>query len=219
MIRPFPLAAGVLAASTVAAAAEFQLSVYGGWQTAPHSDVTVTGAAPESFTAGWEGRSFETPPYYGVRGTYWLRNAPQWGVALDFTHAKVYADDETLADDVPDWTRFEFSDGINVLTVNGMRRFDEWNGLTPYVGLGAGLSIPYVEVTRTDVADETLEYQIGGPAFEALAGASYRLTERFSVFGEYQFNYTINDLTLDNGDELSTDIILNAFAFGVSVHF
>lgn len=210
------LGACVMAAAISTAQAEFQISVYGGWQTSPHSDVDVTGANPESFTARWLGRSFETPPYYGIRGTYWFQQAPEWGVSLDFAHAKVYADGQTLSDS--GWSRFEFSDGINILTLNAMRRFEDWNKLEPYVGLGAGISIPHVEVTRPG-RDPTFGYQIGGAALQAQAGVNYRFTEWFSVFGEYKFNYTINDVSLDDGDRLRTDIITNAVIGGASVHF
>lgn len=203
--------------STSIAAAEFQFSAYGGWQTSPDSQVTVGGIAPESFTAGWDGRSFETPPYYGLRATYWFDQAPQWGVSVDFTHAKVYANDETFATDVPDWSRFEFSDGINFLTVNAMRRLQKWNGLEPYFGVGVGLSIPHVEVTRPE--GTTLGYQIGGAAFQAQAGANYHINDRLSVFGEYQFIYGMNDLDLANGDTMQVNIVTSALVAGVSLHF
>ena len=212
------LAAAITASSAAAASAEFQLSAYGGWQTAPHSPVTVTGVGAESFTAGWEGRSFETPPYWGVRGTYWLERfgMPQWGVSVDFTHAKVYADAATFPK-TDGWTRFEFSDGINILTVNAMRRFQRRHGFEPYAGAGVGLSVPHVEVTRPE--GTTFGYQVGGAAFQAQVGASYYVTDRLSVFGEYQFNYTMNELTLAEGARLKTDILTNAIVGGVSVHF
>ncbi|MFN7102872.1 MAG: lipid A oxidase, partial [Pseudorhizobium sp.] len=53
-----------------ASTAYFELSAYGGYQTSPHSDIDVSDQA--SFSAGWEGKSFSTPPYWGVRGTYWF---------------------------------------------------------------------------------------------------------------------------------------------------
>ncbi|MEL6437383.1 MAG: outer membrane beta-barrel protein, partial [Pseudomonadota bacterium] len=134
--RILGMAIGLLAASTGAAQAEFQFSAYGGWQTAPHSLVTVTGTDAREFTAGWEGRSFQMPPYYGVRATWWMDFAPAWGISLDFTHAKVYADEETFANDIADWDRFEFSDGINFLTVNGMYRYQKFERFEPYAGLG-----------------------------------------------------------------------------------
>ncbi len=218
MIRTSLIAAAVLASSTAVASAEFQFSAYGGWQTAPHSLVTVTGIGAESFTAGWDGRSFEMPPYWGLRGTYWLErlDMPKWGVSVDFTHAKVYADAATFPK-TDNWTRFEFSDGINILTVSAMRRFDRWNGFEPYVGVGAGLSIPHVEVTRPE--GTTFNYQIGGAALQAQVGANYHINDWLSVFGEYQFNYAMNNVTLTEGAKLETNIILNAFVAGVSVHF
>ncbi|MEM9999666.1 MAG: outer membrane beta-barrel protein [Pseudomonadota bacterium] len=217
MIRVFIFGVAAVAASTTSAVAQFEFSLYGGVQSAPDSAVSVTGAVPENFIAGWDGKSFESAPYYGVRGTYWFDAAPQWGVSIDFTHAKVYADGETFAEDIPDWSDLEFSDGLNVLTLNAMRRFEEWNRLTPYVGVGAGVSLPHVDITRPE--GRTFGLQFGGPAFEALAGVSLPLTDHIAVFGEYQFNYTINTITLDNGDRLSTDIVLNAVAAGVSLRF
>ncbi|MEL6435817.1 MAG: lipid A oxidase, partial [Pseudomonadota bacterium] len=76
---------------------------------------------------------------------------------------------------------------------------------------------PHVEVTRP--SGTTFEYQVGGVAFEALAGVNYKLTERLSVFTEYQFNYSINDLEIDSGSRLKTNIVTNAIVAGVSVHF
>lgn len=217
MFKSLSLSALLALALSSTAHAEFQISAYGGFQSAPHSDVTITGVNPESFTAGWEGRSFETPPYWGVRGTWWIDQMPGWGLSLDFTHAKVYADSETFANDIPAWSRFEFSDGINILTVNAMRRFQPWNGFRPYVGAGVGLSIPHVEVFRP--SGQTFEYQVGGAAFQAQAGIEYDITERIAVFGEYKANYAINELTIDNGDTLKTDIITNAFIAGLSFRF
>ncbi len=98
-----------------AALAEDQFSVYGGIQSAPHSGVTGNdpgGVGKFDFTAGWEGRSFEMPPYWGLRWTRWQTDTFGWGV--DFNHTKVYADDETLAES--GFSHFEFSDGLNIVT-------------------------------------------------------------------------------------------------------
>lgn len=217
MTRTSALTALFLAASTSLAAAEFEFSAYGGWQTAPHSLVEVSGVGATSFTAGWEGRSFRMPPYWGVRGTWWIEQMPGWGVALDYQHAKVYADAETFTNDIPTWSRFEFSDGLNILTVNAMYRFQQFGKWRPYLGAGVGISVPHVEVTRP--SGTTFEYQLGGAAFTGLAGVNYRITDRWSVFGEYKFNYTMNEVDIDSGSKLKTNIINNAFVAGVSIHF
>ncbi len=39
----------------------------------------------------WDTNPFEMPPYYAIRLTHWLDRSPDWGVAVDFTHAKMYS--------------------------------------------------------------------------------------------------------------------------------
>lgn len=212
-------AAAIVFLPVAGARAEMELSIYGGAQTAPHSDVTVSGpTAPASFNAGWEGKSFSAPPYYGARATWWMDNLnrPNLGVSLDFTHAKVYADDETLAE--AGWDHFEFTDGINLLTVNALYRMPIENSkFVPYVGAGVGINIPHVEVTRP--TGRTFDYQVGGMTLQAQAGVSYQMTERWSVFAEYKGNYSFVDVDIDSGDRLETDIITNAVNLGVSYHW
>ena len=87
------------------------------------------------------------PPHYGLRATWWMES--DWGVGVDFNHLKVYADDETLAETGLD--HFEFTDGLNIVTANVLRRFPDALGgrlgrVTPYLGGGLGVSVPHVEV-------------------------------------------------------------------------
>src|SRR5690606_24216902 len=150
------------------------------------------------FTAGWEGRSFEMPPYYGVRGTWWMEELgqPNLGVSLDFTHAKVYADDDTLAKST--WDHFEFSDGINLLTLNALYRMPiEGTKFVPYAGLGAGINVPHVEVTRA--SGTTSEYQFGGATLQAQVGVAYQFNDNWSAFMEYKGNYSWVDVDIDSG--------------------
>ena len=200
-----------------AARAEVELSFYGGIQSAPHSAVTVTGdsaLADTQFTAGWEGRSGAMPPYYGWRATWW--RSPTFGFGLDINHAKVYADGETLTE--TGYEHFEFSDGLNILTVNAYRRWDQaLGGLTPYVGGGLGIAVPHVEVI--DNGSRTWGYQLTGPAVAWMAGVTYPVSDRWSVFGEYKGTYSMNEAELEGGGTLSTDVITNALNVGVSFSF
>ena len=210
------VAAGIIGLSASLAQAEMAISVYGGYQSAPHSDVEVSDAP--DFTAGWEGRSFEMPPYYGVRGTWWMEELgqPNLGVSLDFTHAKVYADDDTLAEST--WDHFEFSDGINLLTLNALYRMPiEGTKFVPYAGIGAGINVPHVEVTRG--AEETFNYQLGGATVQAQAGIAYQFNDNWSAFVEYKGNYSWVDVDIDSGASLKTNIMTNAVNAGVSFHW
>lgn len=201
------------------ASAENELSFYIGVQESPHS--TVTGTDPGNaidpsldFTAGWEGRSFAMPPYYGLRWTNWRSETLGWGV--EYTHSKVYADDATLADN--GFTRFELTDGLNIFTVNGMRRWpDQWGQFTPYVGGGIGFALPHVDVESA--GGTTFGYQLTGAAIRWTAGASYDLNDDWAVFGEYQGTYSMHQIELDSGGSAETNIITNALNIGVSFSF
>ncbi|MGR6466662.1 outer membrane protein [Rhizobium sp. PAMB 3182] len=201
------------------AAAEMQFSAYGGIQRALDSDVDVSDQA--DFDAKWEGKSLtKLPPYWGIRGLYWLDDFgySNWGVSLDYTHAKVYATDGTMASAAGDWTHFEFTDGLNLLTVNAIYRFTDFSpSWTPYVGVGAGINVPHVEVTRS--SGSTFDYQFGGAAFQVQAGVDYKLTDKWSMFAEYKGNYSMIDVDIDNNASLKTNIWTNAVNLGVTYHW
>lgn len=208
--------------SAPAAMAQFQLSIYGGIQGLPHSDVTgddpsTGGVGSFDFTAGWDGNSFDAPPYYGVRGTWW--QTEDFGYALDFTHSKAYANDDTLAS--TGFEVLEFTDGINTLTFNAMKRFPtgENSRFTPYIGGGLGFSVPHVEVQTSAAGARTFEYQYGGVVAQFQGGVEYEVTEQWSIFGEYKMNYVDLDVDLEEGGSLSTNLITNAINIGAGFNF
>lgn len=195
----------------------WEISAYGGYQFSPHSDVDVSDQA--DFTAGWDTKPFNMPPYWGIRGTYWFEGGAlsNWGVSLDYTHAKVYADDETFTKS-GGWTVFEFTDGLNLLTLNALYKFPiEGSKWTPYVGAGVGINVPHVEVTRA--SGRTFDYQFGGATIQAQAGVRYQFTENWSAFAEYKGNYSWIDVDIDSGASLQTNILTHAINFGVSYKF
>lgn len=208
----------ITAAATSAAQAEMTISLGLGANASPHSsvDYDFNNGTRGSVSPAWDGVSFKMPPVYNARATYWFNEfqMPEWGLGLTFTHAKVKADldDPTMND----FTTLEFTDGINFLTANLYRRFDLGSRFTPYVGVGAGLAIPHVEVDGPSLAAPTLDYQVTGFAAEATAGVDFSLTEHWSLFGEYKFNYGEVDADLVGGGSLKTDIISNQVFFGVT---
>lgn len=212
MNRAVALCIITIAAPTFATA-EVELSFYGGVQSAPASDITIRDPeiGLDDFSQDWEGRSFEAPPYYGIRATSW--QTPTFGFGLDFAHNKVYPKSLPSGYEV-----LEFTDGLNTLTINAYRRWNQAIGdVTPYVGGGIGIALPHVEVTNGD--SETFGYQLTGPAATWIAGASMPINNQWSVFGEYKGTFSSNTADLDTGGTLETDIVTNALNFGVSFNF
>ncbi|HTM77983.1 MAG TPA: outer membrane beta-barrel protein [Devosia sp.] len=211
-----------LAAGTVAD--ELEVSLYGGMNESSHTYGELSnGTNVQGGYFKWDGLSFNAPIYYGARVAYWPKSLANWGFALDFTHAKAYADlDQLGAGD--SYSVLEFTDGLNLLTANALYKHDWDNGLRAYGGLGAGISLPHVEVTTkasTVVgASTTFEYQVTGPALQALAGASYEFADNWRVFGEYKLSHTINEARLTGGvGTFSTNITSHHLLAGISYAF
>ncbi len=212
MLRPILFGALAALSFSQQATAETIYSMYGGWQTSPHSH--VSGDHPDGGTYdtvfGWDGKSFSMPPYYGVRVEWWDGD---WSTQVEFTHAKVYANDTER--DAVDFERFEFTDGHNLFTVNRVKRWDSAiEGRTLYAGAGAGFALPHVDVF-SDGGERTYGYQLTGPAAKLLAGVSQPIGDNLTAFAEYQFTMSWNEGTLTGGGTFDTRIITNALNFGI----
>jgi lipid A oxidase len=196
--------------TAIPARAEIEISVYTGGQTAPHS--TIVHSTLGEDTVGWLGKSFEMPPYWGLRATTWRND--RFGYGVEFNHAKVYADNPSAYG----YDVLEMTDGINILTANVWRRWQTDSRWTPYVGAGIGVAIPHVEVQPTG-EELTFGYQLTGPAAQLVAGAAWELNAKWSVFGEYKGTWSSHVMDLDSGGTLKTDIITNALNLGLSYKF
>jgi lipid A oxidase len=204
---------------------EFVVSAYMGAPYTYPSDVTVKTPGRHDFTAKdveWIGEPFDNPIYYGARVIGWGSGAT--GAMLDFTHSKAVAertqilDIEGLLNGKPAepgqkikqvFQKLEASHGHNMLTLNGLLRLPSLFAARarPYVGVGAGVSLPHSEVHFAGDKKRTYEYQYAGPAGQALVGLEFRVN-RMSYFIEYKFTvapYRI-PLTEDNGYLLFTDL-------------
>lgn len=211
-------AGGLTAVGQMASAGELQISGYSGYIASPHSHVDSTDAGTSySNSVGWEGKPFEMPPFWGARVTYWTDRWENWGGAIDFAHSKVYADLSGGVGGV--YNTLEFTDGLNLLTANVLYRHPNNSRFTPYVGVGAGIAIPHVEVEFVATGNETFEYQATGPAVQGLIGVDIALTENISTFVEYKANYSWNDADLAAGGSLETNILSNQFIVGLSYKF
>jgi lipid A oxidase len=211
--------------SRVAPRSEWMVAAYGGSPYTYPSDVKFTKPGARDFTVKdvqWQGLPFVNPIYYGVRVMRWFGDG-RIGSMLDFTHSKAISDrqqqvkvegtidgkpapESVLIGDM--FSKLEASHGHNMLTINGLLRLPSFTfRLSPYVGLGAGVSLPHSEVQIKTDPSRTYEYQMAGPVGQAVIGLEFRLP-RMSYFLEYKF--TLADyrmpLTGRDGDILFTDV-------------
>ena len=174
----------------------------------------------------WIGLPFKAPVYYGIRVQRWMP-VSGLGSMVDFTHAKAIA----IASDEASFTgtrdgkpvepkapigkvfrHLEFSHGHNMLTYNGLFRWPSLGFLSgpfrPYVGVGAGITLPHTEIGFADKNTRTYEYQFAGFVGQILGGVEINLG-RTSLFAEYKFSYSPYEVPLSEeprGFILFTDL-------------
>jgi lipid A oxidase len=173
------------------------------------AEILATAASELTFHAvSWNTKPFEMPPYYGARVTHWLDRSPEWGLAFDFTHAKMYSElndqvyvtgrrsgspvngSERLGDT---FSTLEFTDGNNLFTLNAMHRwhpfrndrFSRFRDTSLYAG--AGVAMPHVEVVAAST--RTIEFQFAGPVAQGMLGVSIPINKRFVFLTEYRLTY------------------------------
>jgi lipid A oxidase len=213
----FKLVAAALAISASSLAlAESEFTVYSGYQSSPHSTVENTNTG-KSFYTGWDGDPWSFPIYLGLRYTEWVTD--DWGYAVNYAHTKAYSSDLKSTSNTGasgnSYTRLEFTDGANPVTVIAMRRF-KYRNIRPHVGAGIGISVPHVEVTWS--SNKTFEYQYGGPVATVLAGFNYPINDKWNLLTEFQMHYMKLDVAITGG-RLKTNLITNALNVGVSYRF
>ena len=216
------LGSGVLALASLARA-EVELSIFTGVALSQDSDLDLhqTGGTDLTFhDVSFEGRDFETPPYYGARGLWFSSDDSHWGFGAEFFHMKMYAkmgdtvrvtgrrngtsvdDNERISDTIES---FSLSHGLNYALgdivyrwMPGQRGQDFLGHLTPYAGFGLGVAIPHVESNVNGTFHE--EYQVHGPGVQALTGVNVMLNEHWGLMFEYKFTYAnLDSLDIPDG--------------------
>jgi lipid A oxidase len=228
------------------ASAEFSILFYVGKSFTSDGDLRLKkGDRDLTFRrVRWEDKSFKAPVYYGVRASYWFDQMRDWGVAVDFTHAKTILQEQDivpvtgLRDGAPvdgreriadSLQHFELSHGLNMLTFNGLYRWfpagkrDESPSgrLQCYTGLGAGVSIPHVEAhlkdERTGREEWTGRYQIAaGPVLNGMLGLNYDFADALSGTLEYKLSYSDTHADLNGGGHIDAETFTNQFISGLS---
>jgi lipid A oxidase len=211
--------------------AENVFAIYGGTSFTRDSDLRIKqsgGTSLDLRDVRWDAEPFKAAPYYGLRYTGFLEQHPAWGIALDYTHYKMYAKVGRIVAADGTWQgepiygsapmdryvqHFELSHGVNMLSLNGLYR---WQGLgllqgrlQPYVGAGLVHYWPHSENTVNGLSHET-GYQASGFGYQLLGGVQYQIGERWGLFAEIKFNRGTAKVDIAAGDAQTSVRTLHA---------
>lgn len=221
---------------------EIDLSLFTGVALTPDNDLDLhqTGRTDLTFhDVSFEGRDFETPPYYGARALWFASEDSHWGFGAEFFHIKLYAqtkdtvrvtgqrngvnvDDNERIDKTIE--QFSLSHGLNFALADVIYRwFPGPRGpgfpgcLQPYAGLGLGAAVPHVESNVGGKFHE--EYQFHGPGVQGLVGVNVDLTRQWGVMLEYKLTYAnLGALDIPNGS-IELTPLTNNFVAGITFRF
>jgi lipid A oxidase len=231
-----------LAGFAAAAEAEVELSIFTGVALTQDNDLRLEQNGGTDLTfhdVSFEGRDFDTPPYYGARALLVCSNVSHWGFGAEFFHMKLYAetdstvhvigrrngvgvDDNERIDNTID--SFSLSHGLNYALGDivyrwqpGHRGEDFLGHLEPYVGVGLGAAIPHVESNVNGKFHE--EYQLHGPGVEGLAGINIGLTRHIGLMFEYKFTYANLDSLDIPGGSIEVTPLTHHLVTGITFSF
>lgn len=162
----------------------------------------------------WGADPFKPAPYYGLRLIHFLSARPNWGIGLDYTHYKMYAETNRVPQVSGIWKNtavnvnapmsqyvqhFEVSHGVNMLSLIGVYRWtNAASRLRPYLGAGLTYYVPHSENT-VDNRSHATGYESSGGGYQLLGGAQYQLTQKVGIFAEAKFNSGTVKVDIANG--------------------
>lgn len=217
------LSALFLVVATSPATAEVEVSLYVG--AGGFGGSNVSGALPGGRQlnehVNWDNE--DSPFYYGGRAIWWTSG--NYGFGLEGTRAKGAATEEDRESIGAE--RFDMSDGLNIFTANVMKSWPR-RSFEPYIGAGVGLSVPHAGIRlKGDAADLTAREETGIAA-RGMVGGKYALSSNWSLFTEYQFTVSDNEIRLESASggsaadadsSLKTRLTTHAINFGLSFNF
>lgn len=224
------------------ARADWIVSAFGG--VAHTQSSTIDLSLPSAGTlltltdVDYRGESFQSPQYYGLRGT-WVPNGHRWiGVEGEWIHAKVYAQVDRRVHargalrGIPiDATiplssivnRVSMSHGLNFILANVSARhgFGPSNAagihrLVAVARAGAGPTLPHAESQIDNVYFE--QYESGGLGVQVGGGIEFSFWRGLGAIGEYKFTWASPDIEVAGG-QAKIPSRTHHFAFGVQYRF
>ena len=216
-------------------ASEVSIGLYFGKIFAMPGDVKVgrkDGSHEVFHDVTWKDRSFELPFYYSLRVLYWPNTDSDTGLALDFTHAKLYSSlrspvtvSRVKADGVQQtqeilgdsFSRLAFSHGYNYITLNALYRSstegdDSLSDTSAYLGAGFGIAVPHVEIQFADTKIDN--YKPVGLVFQGMAGITFGSGTDVPLNAEYKLSSGDAAITLSDDARIELSPLLHHLSVG-----
>ena len=185
----------------------------------------------------FEDRSFESPPYYGLRFGYEPNEEGSLRLEVEFVHYKMYADPNQLVDVQGTYQderyegkvalgefiqQFSISHGANLLlgNVSGSRGlFRLWHptrsvSFVGRVGIGVMILHPETEVQGVKKS----QYQFGGFAYQVDAGIEFPIWRDLSCISAYKLSQGGATIDVDRGT-IDLNLTAQHLTFGLAVAF
>lgn len=186
----------------------------------------------------FDGRSFDPPLYYGVRGSYFIRGLSFLGIEAEFIHMKVYSDPTQrvrvtglrrgapLDQELPLGQivqEYSISHGANLLLFNLAARWrilwspdGSRSRLVLATRFGLGPTIPHTESTIE--GERQQQYEWGRAVWQWGTGAELHIWRSLYALGEYKFTRTRQRGSVFAGFAESL-LRTHHGVFGLSYHF
>ncbi len=228
---------GVLLTSSLNA--EWRWQLYLGKASTSDSDLRIVQPSLQNnllfHNIEYKDKSFRTPLYYGLRTTYFKRPCSDFGLEVEFIHAKIYSNSQqivfvsgTKEGGRMDSTMrlgelvqgFSMTHGLNFLFFNlvGRFNFSEKDGnllnkIKLFVRLGIGPSIPHTESVIQGIKKE--QYELHIPAYQIAAGPEIKIWRSLRLLMEYKGTWVrVKDAQIANG-YAETKLWTNHLVLGV----
>ena len=226
------------------ALADTSLSLYTGSSFTLSSDIHVqqpaTGTDATFKGVTWDAKPFKNPPYYGIRLSHFFERFPRWGLGLDFTHYKIFAETDRVVpvsgtfngmpvnESAPLNQRvqkFNVTHGVNLIALNTIYRWSflptesfTQGRLQPYAGVGLVYFLLHPENTVNN-KNNNESYQGSGFGYQVLGGLHYGLTRNIGLFAETKFSS--GEARVDTADQGRAETTLHTFHLlaGISLGF
>ncbi|EJG0766532.1 hypothetical protein C4G84_RS22310 [Vibrio parahaemolyticus O5:K30] len=173
---------------------EFSLGLGGAYSAS--EDITIKRDNASDIDLGdveFENKPFQAPLYYTIRGGKWSLNdgwADSTAFEMELIHHKIYAKGSDLSQGV---SKFEVTDGYNLLYVNYAVKKDHW-----IARAGIGAAIPHPDVI-IDGERTHGGYQLAGITGQLSLEREFELNETFALGIESKVTYSYADIDIDGG--------------------